>query len=46
MNMEFIRRHNIPFEKRLEVVFYKNNGESYQEIATIGSPKEIKTPRH
>ena len=35
MNMEFMRRHNIPFEKRLEVVFYKNNGKSYQEIATI-----------
>ena len=35
MNMEFIRRHNIPYEKGLDMAFYKNNGKSYQEIATI-----------
>ena len=37
MNMTFIKLHEISYEKRLEVVFYKNNGKSYQEIATIVS---------
>ena len=35
MNMAFIKRHEISYEKGLEIVFYKNNGKSYQEIATI-----------
>ena len=34
MNMAFIKRHEISYEKRLEIVFYKSNGKSYQEIAT------------
>ena len=35
MNMVFIKRHEISHEKRLEMVFYKNNGKSYQENAII-----------
>ena len=35
MNMAFIIRHEISYEKGLEIVFCKNNGKSYQEIATI-----------
>ena len=35
MNMTFIKRLEISHEKRLEIAFYKNNGKSYQEIATI-----------
>ena len=35
MNMAFIKRLEISHEKRLEIAFYKNNGKSYQEIATI-----------
>ena len=35
MNMAFIKGHGISYEKRLEIVSYKNNGKSYQEIATI-----------
>ena len=35
MNMAFINRHEISYEKCLEIVFYKTNGKSYQEIATI-----------
>ena len=37
MNMAFIRSHEISYEKRLEIVAYKTNGKSYQEIATIVS---------
>ena len=33
--MAFIKRHEISYEKRLEIVVYKTNGKSYQEIATI-----------
>ena len=35
MNMAFIKRHEISYEKRLEIVVYKTNGKSYQESATI-----------
>ena len=35
MNMAFLKPHEISYEKRSEIVFYKNNGKSYQEIATI-----------
>ena len=35
MNMAFIKRLEISHEKRLEIAFCKNNGKSYQEIATI-----------
>ena len=35
MNMALIKRLEISHEKRLEIAFYKNNGKSYQEIATI-----------
>ena len=42
MNMVFIKRHEITYEKRLEIVFYKNNGKNYQEIATIvGCSKNV-----
>ena len=40
MNKAFIKRHDISYEKRLETAFYKNNGKSYQEIATIVGFKE------
>ena len=35
MNMAFIKHREISYEKRLEIAFYKNNGKSYQEIASI-----------
>ena len=35
MNMAFIKRHEISYEMRLEIVVYKTNGKGYQEIATI-----------
>ena len=35
MNIAFIKRHEISYEKRLEIVFYKAYGKSYQEITTI-----------
>ena len=35
MNMAFIKRHEISYEKHFEIVFYKSNGKNYQEIATI-----------
>ena len=35
MNMAFIKRHEISYEKHLKIAFYKNNGKSYQEIAAI-----------
>ena len=35
MNMVFIKRYEISYKKRLEIVFHKTNGKSYQEIATI-----------
>ena len=35
MNMALIKRHEISYEKRLEIIFYINNGKCYQEIATI-----------
>ena len=38
--MAFIKRHEISYEKRLEIFFYKNNGKSYQEIATIVGSSE------
>ena len=34
MNMALIKRQEISYEKHLEIVFYKNNDKSYQEIAT------------
>ena len=40
MNMAFIKRHEISYEKRLEIVSYKSNGKSYQEIATIVGSSE------
>ena len=35
MNMAFIKRHDISYEKCLEIFVYKTNGKSYQECATI-----------
>ena len=35
MNMAFIKRHEISYEKRLEIVFNTTNGKSYRKIATI-----------
>ena len=35
MNIAVIKCHEISYDKRLEIVFYKNNDKSYQEIATI-----------
>ena len=34
-NMAFIKRHEISYEKRLEIVFNTTNGKSYRDIATI-----------
>ena len=40
MTMAFIKRHEISYEKSLEIAFYKSNGKSYQEIATnVGCSK-------
>ena len=40
MNMTFIKCHEISYEKCLEIVFYKNNGKTYQDIATsVGCSK-------
>ena len=33
--MAFMKGHEISYEKQLEIVSYKNNDKSYQEIATI-----------
>ena len=34
MNMAFIKRHEISYEKHFEIFFYRNNGKSYKKIAT------------
>ena len=35
MNIGVFKRHEISYERHLEIVFYKNNGKSYCEIAPI-----------
>ena len=37
MSMEAFKSHGIWYKKHLEVVFYKDNGKTYQEIVTIVS---------
>ena len=40
MSIAFIKRHEISYQKHLKIFFYKNNGKSYQEIATtVGCSK-------
>ena len=40
MSIRVSNSDEISYEKRLDIAFYKNNGKSYSEIATIvGCPR-------